>query len=67
MAKQILDLTGHWQFKEYPASARRMRDLDEQNWLDCSIPSSIYTCLVKAGLIKLSDLNSNPKDFLWPS
>jgi beta-mannosidase len=67
MAKQILDLTGKWQFKEYPAWARRMRDLDEENWLDCCVPSSIYTCLVKAGLIKLSDLNSNPKNFLWPS
>ena len=67
MAKQILDLTGLWQFKEYPVSARRMRDLDEQNWLDCCVPSSIYTCLIKAGLIKPSDLNSNPKDFLWPS
>ncbi len=67
MEKRILDLTGHWQFKEYPASARRMRDLDEQSWLDCSVPSSIYTCLVKAGVIKLSDLNSNPQDFLWPS
>ena len=33
MTKQILDLTGLWQFKEYPVSARRMRDLDEQNWL----------------------------------
>ena len=67
MAKQILDLTGKWQFKEYPASARRMRDLDEQNWLDCSVPSSIYTCLVNAGLINASDLNSNPENFLWPS
>jgi len=67
MAKQILDLTGKWQFKEYPAWARRMRDLDEENWLDCRVPSSIYTCLVKAGLINLSDLNSNPKNFLWPS
>jgi beta-mannosidase len=67
MAKQISDLTGKWQFKEYPAWARRMRDLDEENWLDCFVPSSIYTCLVKAGLLKLSDLNSNPKDFLWPS
>ncbi|MCX5633079.1 MAG: hypothetical protein NTW93_05350 [Phycisphaerae bacterium] len=75
MEKQILDLSGDWQFKEYPASARRMRDLNvvsagsprEQNWLDCCVPSSIYTCLDKAGVIKLSDLNSNPKDFLWPS
>ncbi len=66
MTKQILDLTGKWQFKEFPASARRMRDLNEQDWLDCSVPSSIYTCLVKSGLINLSDLNSNPRNFLWP-
>lgn len=75
MTKQILDLTGKWQFKEYPPLARRMRDLDMAstgspqvaNWLDCSVPSSIYTCLANAGIIKLSDLNSNPKNFLWPS
>lgn len=67
MAKQILDLTGSWQFKEYPASARRMRDLNKQNWLYCTVPSSIYTCLATAGIIKISDLNSNPEKFLRPS
>ncbi|MBN1787690.1 MAG: glycoside hydrolase family 2 protein [Sedimentisphaerales bacterium] len=74
MEKRILDLTGYWQFKEYPESARRMRDLDvgstdspqESNWLECRVPSSIYTCLTQAGVIKPSELYCNPEDFLWP-
>ncbi len=41
--------------------------MDKENWLNCRVPSSIYACLVEAGLINLSDLNSNPEDFLWPS
>jgi beta-mannosidase len=67
MQKQVLELNGKWQYKEYPACARRMRDLDGQDWLDCSVPSSIYECLVNSGKIKLSDLRARPGDFLWPS
>lgn len=44
-----------------------MRDLEEINWSDCSVPSSIYSCLIKAGIINLSDLNSNPENYLWVS
>jgi hypothetical protein len=32
MPKVSLDLTGKWEFKEYPLSARRMRDLDSADW-----------------------------------
>ncbi|MDD5134253.1 MAG: hypothetical protein PHP01_02425 [Phycisphaerae bacterium] len=67
MQKQILELNGKWQYKEYPAQARRMRDLDGHDWLDCSVPSSIYDCLINSGTIKLSDLCTQPSDFLWPS
>jgi beta-mannosidase len=63
MARQFLDLTGQWRFKQYPVSARRMRDLDEGNWLNCSVPSSIYTSLIEAGLIDRKKLSSNPEDF----
>lgn len=67
MQKQTLELNGKWQYKEYPDSARRMRDLDGTDWLDCTVPSSIYDCLVKSEKINLFDLRANPQDFLWPS
>ncbi|HBG78768.1 MAG TPA: hypothetical protein DDW84_08015 [Phycisphaerales bacterium] len=67
MEKQTLSLNGQWQYKEYPDSARRMRDLDGADWLDCAVPSSIYDCLVKSKKINLFDLRANPQDFLWPS
>ncbi|MHB9070005.1 MAG: glycoside hydrolase family 2 protein [Sedimentisphaerales bacterium] len=67
MEKQTLSLNGQWQYKEYPDSARRMRDLDGADWLDCAVPSSIYDCLVKSEKINLFDLRANPQDFLWPS
>jgi beta-mannosidase len=67
MAKEFLDLTGKWQFKQYPVSARRMRDLDEGNWLDCNVPSSIYMNLTDAGVIDRDKLNQNPDDFFQPS
>jgi beta-mannosidase len=63
MAREFLDLTGQWRFKQYPVSARRMRDLDEGNWLNCSVPSSIYTSLIEAGIIDRKKLNTNPQDF----
>jgi beta-mannosidase len=63
MAREFLDLTGQWRFKQYPVSARRMRDLDEGDWLNCSVPSSIYTSLIEAGIIDRKKLNTNPQDF----
>ena len=67
MARTSLDLTGKWQFKEYPIAARRMRDLDGDDWLDCSVPSSIFTSLIEAGQIKKSDIDINPELFGWVS
>jgi beta-mannosidase len=67
MKKQTLELNGKWQYREYPDSARRMSDLDESDWLDCTVPGSIYDCLVKSEKINLFDLRANPQDFLWPS
>ncbi len=67
MAKEFLDLTGNWQFKQYPLSARRMRDLDEGDWHNCTVPSSIYSNLIEAGIIDRSKLNSNPEDFFQVS
>ncbi len=63
MTKISLDLTGEWQFKEFPVSARRMRELNESGWHDCIVPGSIYNSLIQAGLINESELHANPKNF----
>ena len=63
MPREILDLSGDWKFKEYPLNARRMRDLDADNWLPAKVPSSIYTNLIDAGLIDRTEINTNPEMF----
>jgi len=63
MPRELFDLTGDWEFREYPVGARRMRDLDGDDWLQARVPSSIYTCLVDAGQIDPADLNVNPEEF----
>ncbi len=67
MAKNSLDLTGKWQFKEYPLTARRMRDLEDSDWFDCSCPNSIFINLVEAGQIEQEQIYANPEDFKWVS
>ncbi|MGA1979213.1 MAG: glycoside hydrolase family 2 protein [Sedimentisphaerales bacterium] len=67
MPKVSLDLTGKWEFKEYPASARRMRDLDSADWLLTNVPCSIYSSLIAAGKIRQSDIDARPEDFCWVS
>ncbi len=64
MPREILDLSGDWKFKEYPLNARRMRDLDADNWLPAKVPSSIYTNLTDAGLIDRTEINTNPERFV---
>ncbi len=63
MPKISLDLTGKWQFKQYPLSARRMRDLDPADWLQTNVPCSIFNSLIAAGQIKQTDINTNPEKF----
>jgi beta-mannosidase len=65
MQKESLVLDPAWQFKEFPESARRMRDLDSGHWLDATVPSSIYTCLQQAGMISIPELSSDSKDIQW--
>ena len=67
MPKASLDLTGQWEFKEYPLSARRMRDLDVGDWLRTPVPCSIFTSLIAADKIKQSDIDANPENFSWVS
>jgi len=67
MAKNTLDLTGKWQFREYPLSARRMRDLDCSGWHQTSVPCSIFHSLAQAGRIDQKQLNSSPEEFSWVS
>ena len=54
-----------WEFKEFPEAARRMRDLDADNWLNAAIPSSVYTCLENAGVISIPDLSPDFNDIQW--
>ncbi|MHC4412999.1 MAG: glycosyl hydrolase 2 galactose-binding domain-containing protein, partial [Planctomycetota bacterium] len=63
MPKTSLLLTGKWEFKEYPPSARRMRDLDPTDWEPTEVPSSIFESLIKAGKINQADFYANPEKF----
>ncbi len=67
MPKICLDLTGKWEFKQYPLSARRMRDLDPSGWLQTSVPASIFNSLIAAGQINQTDIDTNPEKFSWVS
>lgn len=67
MPKISFDLTGKWEFREYPLSARRMRDLDSADWRQTSIPCSIFESLIKSGQIRQSDIDTDPKRFSWVS
>ena len=67
MAKVSLDLTGKWEFKQYPLSARRMRDLDPADWIQTEVPSSIFSSLISAGQIKQTDIDTHPERFSWVS
>lgn len=65
MEKDILQLNGRWEFKEFPETARRMRDLDDGNWMTAAVPASIYTCLIEAGAVNASRLTADPENFRW--
>jgi len=67
MAHSVIDISGKWQFKEYPLSARRMRDLDDGGWFDCTCPNSIFINLADAGQINKNDLLANPEKYRWVS
>lgn len=67
MAKELIDLNGSWQFKEYPLSARRMRDLEQGGWLDTKVPNSIFTSLIEAGQINRQEVDASPEKFAWIS
>jgi len=67
MSYTTLDLTGKWEFKEYPLSARRMRDLNPADWKITHVPCSIFNALIAAGQIKQTDINTNPENFAWVS
>lgn len=67
MKKEFLLLDGSWQFKEFPEDARRMRDLEQGHWLAAKAPSSIFTCLMDAGIIDRFEVEANPSDYQWVS
>ncbi len=63
MPKTSLNLTGKWEFKEYPLDARRMRDLDSADWMPTNVPCSIFNSLIEAGRIQRCELDANPENF----
>jgi beta-mannosidase len=63
MKKDVLVLDGVWEFKEFPETARRMRDLDGGDWHPATVPGSIYTSLAEAGLLDLAHLHADPENF----
>lgn len=65
--KITLSLDGPWEFREFPESARRMRDLEGGGWRQVSVPSSIYACLMEAGQIDAFQWRADPGDFDWVS
>lgn len=70
MAGFVQELNGRWQFKEYPVSARRMRDLDGENgggWNECTVPNSVFTNLIEAGVVERFDIEANPEKYEWVS
>ncbi len=67
MPYTTLELTGKWEFKEYPLSARRMRDLDSAGWQQTSVPCSIFNSLINAGTISTKDINTRPENFTFVS
>jgi beta-mannosidase len=67
MPKALLNLTGKWEFKEYPLAARRMRDLDDGNWSPAIVPSSIFNSLIESGQIDKTDIETNHENYGWVS
>jgi beta-mannosidase len=67
MPKAFLDLNGSWEFREYPAEARRMRDLESEGWMRTEVPSSIFTSLMGSGLIAREQIDTHPEKFEWVS
>lgn len=56
-----------WFFKEYPADARQLADLDKTVWHNAKMPTSIYSSLIDCGQIDNKDFYSNPQKFVWVS
>jgi beta-mannosidase len=44
-----------------------MRDLDDSEWCDCTVPNSIFINLIEAGKIDCTDLDANPENYSWVS
>ena len=67
MTKVSLALDGKWEFKEYPASARTVKDLDSSPWYKAKVPGSIFTSLISTGQITKKDIEQNPETLDWVS
>lgn len=67
MSKKKISLAGKWQFKEYPVQARRMRDVGDDLWSECSVPGTIFGGLIEAGIIEEFDFLANPEKYEYVS
>jgi beta-mannosidase len=65
MKKQTLTLSGPWEFREFPETARRMSDLEEGHWLKTDQPQSIFLSLAQAKILTLDDVYAQPRSFKW--
>lgn len=65
MRKQTLNITGPWEFREFPETARRMSDLNEGRWLKTDQPQSIYLSLAQAKILAIEDIYAQPAMFIW--
>lgn len=63
--KEIIDINGPWEFREFPDTARRMSDLEEGRWLAVSQPGSVILSLANAGILHLADVYADPEAFGW--
>ncbi len=67
MNNWTVDLSGQWQFKEFPRDARCVDDLEQGDWDECSVPNSIFYCLEEAGKLDVSQVIANPRQYAWVS
>jgi beta-mannosidase len=67
MKKHIVNVSGPWEFREFPETARRMSDLEEGRWLQITQPESIFLSLAEMGVLHLADVYTQPQAFGWVS
>ncbi len=66
MLKTTLDLCkNNWLFKEFPAEARKIEDLEQSSWFAAKVPCSVYASLINSNQIDRNQLYLYPEKFGW--